>query len=93
MTPTRLKINQLLAEAEALEPVAVEEERRESLRLALEEERHTNQVRASLGKAHGKAPMGQPLSVLANVSGDELTAQAEADNGLIDQTLASLDAA
>jgi hypothetical protein len=92
VTPTRDKINQLLDEAEALEPVAVQEEQDEALRIALEEERRTNEMRASLGKAHGKQPMGQPLSLLADTTGLEQAARAEADNAAIERTLVALGA-
>ena len=37
--------------------------------------------------------MGQPLSPLANVTGIEQAAQADADLALIDQQIAALDAA
>jgi hypothetical protein len=92
LTPTRAKINQLLDEAAALEPIAAQEEHDESLRIALEEEKRANAIRASLGRMQGKRPMGQPLSPLADVTGVEQTARATADIARIDETLAALEA-
>ena len=83
-------LRQQLAEAEV---EAEAEAERDARRRALEQERRSAEVRLYHGKARGEKPMGQPLSVLGDVSGDEQAAEAEATIGAIDHELASLDAA
>ena len=81
------------AEIERLEPLAVEEERRQATRQALVDERRGAEWRRSLGQMTGTEPMGQPLSPLANTTGIEHAAEAASTIELIDKELASLDAA
>jgi hypothetical protein len=90
MTPTRDRIRQLLAEVETLEPLAVEEEQQEALRLALEEERAAAEVSRSIALARGKQRLSDdPLSLDFRRTGQEAAAEYAARISEIDEQLSA----
>jgi hypothetical protein len=90
MSEARARIRQLLAEIETLEPIAEEEEQREALVLALEEERHAVEVSRSIALSRGEQRLSDdPLSSDFRKTGQEAAGELAMRIAEIDERLSA----